>query len=867
MHTALPARVPSASRRRPATAMPQRQSSRAASKSMYAPEPPVEKRPVSAGRLLEYQNQLKQQMLNPGAQTAQQGETMFQLTQLDIEALPVLLKRRAEGNDDAASEPDSVHGAAAFVLQDYTRAIEEWSRALEGDVSVPRACFVLRHRGAAYAHLGRLDHALKDVDKALSYQPTSFDALALRADIVDRMGVDAHIVLATYAHALREVPSSTRVLAKFALVAERVEGHAVASQIGWPLALRELAPGTAPAVPAAGAPTVEGVPGCMLSLKSYVAAEGSTPARPVYCVAVRPTRGMVELSLACFASETWGTADVLAISADDGGVIGAGAAAGSAAAVVGAAGSPARPASAAAGYARSSSTAATAASLQHAALARAASAHGRLSLVKYEKDAGVLILVSVLLAEGGRIEVLSNSSTRADALARALLLEQPPSFRRTDDFEVSCYGWLPNDGAASRRFCTALAHAQKRHDTIFHRAHQISVERAFGGGGRRGSQVDVGGEGEGDERSTLALSTERARELTAWLVEIGLEHHAAALIQRGTSLNAPLGLSSDELELMGVRTEAERVRLAELHAAAVQLKALKAQLSAGERRAEQLMLRLDTTETRAETAERDLERAHRALHELTVSLERERNESAGARSRLAHHEARVATDATRNRELEQRVHDFLADAGQLVDSTKDLRGTLRDTFYDNRRQLEEATAECISRFTGTSAGVAPEKAREGGGGALLGAQPALGLRRPFSTPAQQLVGRPTAGVAGVGARHGGRALDGACCQEPKPASQGGTAPGPARGAGGAPNRPRTASRPLANARPASPFSDASTMVAASAANARATKLGILPAQQGAASRPRSAALGAGRSTSSGARPSSALPSRATSQPR
>ena len=393
---------------------------------------------------------------------------------------------------------------------------------------------------------------------------------------------------------------------------------------------------------------------------------------------------------------------------------------------------------------------------QHAALpsacARVGAGGGRLSLSKLERLSDCLLTLTVSHHDGGRIEILSNNAARADGFARALLLQQPPSYRAPHDFDVSCYGWLAADAGASRRFCAALAAANERYDAVVDRARRVGPERAgraFGGGGGGGGGAggggdDEGGDGAGDRsgRSPLTLSSEQARELTRWLGELGLETHAAALIAQGVSLSAPLGLTDDDLSAIGIVDATERQRIAEGHASQVRLRSLREQLTQSEARAERLLVRLADAEARASTEAHAAKAATGALQEMTAALAKEHDETTVLRRRGVQLDARIANDAARQRELEKRVDHFLGDADELIESTAHLNQTLRSAFYDHRKQIEQRTVQCISRFTGehtSASGLAPHVRlglRAFAHGTPLGHTPPHTGRPPASPTAQ-----------------------------------------------------------------------------------------------------------------------------------
>lgn len=649
-------------------------------------------------------------------------ESLFQVTPLDFESLGSLLGERSSTVVDDL-DAASAHAASFYINAEYEQAVGEWTNALLGEHSVARLCYILRHRAAAYLRLGRLDEALKDVDRCVQYQPANFDALVLRGDVLEKRGAEPHAILAAYSSALRRQPTSGRAHSKFALVARRVDGYLVARQVGWPPLQRPL-PG---ADDVGGQPSAtEGAPGgCALPLSSYIASSNAAPVRPVFCVSLRPKRGYPELALSCMALESWGAADLLAVlpgaatAASElsgglpyGGLDGGHSALGSDGSSFGEQSSTAtrRSFNATAGL-RPPALAAPLA--QHGGGSagsgvRGGAGGGRLLLSKLERLTDTLLTVSVSLHDGGRIELLSNSATRCDTFARALLLEQPPSFRQPADYDVFCYGWLPHDGPASARFCAALLAANERYDAIFHKnkrsgsgQHPFGASDGFAQPFGAGDESAAGrGAGQSVSRSPLALSSDEAKELTRWLAELGLERHAPALAVQGVTMTAPLGLTDDDLIAVGVDEPSERRRITEGHASRVLVRKLTAQLQQAEQKAEGLMLRLADAQAKARSDAEDAQTAAGALREVSAALAKEQAASSQLRRKAVQLDAKAAADDARISELQTRVSRFLDSAGELVESTTDLKDQVRTAFYEHRKQLERRTVRTISHFTG-----------------------------------------------------------------------------------------------------------------------------------------------------------------------
>ncbi|KAJ1632341.1 hypothetical protein T492DRAFT_989688, partial [Pavlovales sp. CCMP2436] len=112
------------------------------------------------------------------------SQTLFQLTQLEFKPLGSSAYNLYEGAPSEREPTGAVVAAEAYIHEDYPRAVKEWTRALSGEQSITRTCYVLRHRAAAYVRLGQLDEARHDLERCLGYQPGSFDALALLAEVL-----------------------------------------------------------------------------------------------------------------------------------------------------------------------------------------------------------------------------------------------------------------------------------------------------------------------------------------------------------------------------------------------------------------------------------------------------------------------------------------------------------------------------------------------------------------------------------------------------------------------------------------------------------------------------------------------------------
>lgn len=635
----------------------------------------------------------------PGARRPREQSFTAQplvFTEAELEPIDALMQQRLLFGDTSESPHNAA--ASAYLTHDYQKAVDEWTTALTGEEDAARLCHVLRHRAVAFMQLGRLAEAQQDLHKMLTLQPHAFDALVLQADLLDRQAAQPHAILGAYSQALRAQPDSARTLHKFALVSERVDGRVLAQRQGWPTSLRAVPSSAQPAAAldddehgrgsSAGAAkaAIAAFASSTLPLSVYLAAATAGVARPVYCITLRPRRGNLDLALGALASESWGAADLLTacpIWSDDGRVtIAALAAAESAQAL--------------------QSPSAIGAAFAQLSAAPSRPALPRLQLVKYERHADLLVTVTVTAHEhapgsaGARIEILSNSAARADGIARALLLEQPPSFRAPADYDVACYGWLAADASASRRFCSSLGAANERWEFNLARAKAIESARALSEVSSESSLLRAGG------RRPLALSSDAARELSRWLDSRGLAHHASALAVQGCTLSEPLGLSDEELITIGITDDTERQRIADLHACEVQLRALKSKVDRHENRLEQLGLQLAAAKQQAERDAHDAAESKRALREAQSDLVRERDDAAAMRKRGQQLDVQIATDDRNKRDLHKRVSSFLSDADSLVTSTEGLKDTLRTSFYENRKRIELQTAECIARYTGKS---------------------------------------------------------------------------------------------------------------------------------------------------------------------
>lgn len=113
----------------------------------------------------------------------------------------------------AAVSPAEEHverGDALFGQEDYVRAIDEYTTALE---LAPRSAEIYNNRGLAYYRSGQLEDALADYNQALALRPDYVNALTNRAFIFfDQGNYDACIADARRALELEEGNDSAHMI-------------------------------------------------------------------------------------------------------------------------------------------------------------------------------------------------------------------------------------------------------------------------------------------------------------------------------------------------------------------------------------------------------------------------------------------------------------------------------------------------------------------------------------------------------------------------------------------------------------------------------------------------------------------------------